>query len=75
VSRSSYVYFVIESMPSSIEPVAGFTVKHELLTWLRQQKHTDALLVYRMPDNPTGYYAQVGRTGARVVDITSEVLP
>ncbi len=77
MARSSYIYVVIKSNETGIEPVAGFTVKHELLTWLgwQQPGSLPYLHVYRMPDNPNGYYAKVGKNGSRAVDITLDVIP
>lgn len=44
MARSTYVYIVI----SDDKPVAGFTVKHEMVTWLlnNQGKYT----IYRLSD-------------------------
>jgi hypothetical protein len=51
VARSDYIYIVLKDMLGT-PPVAAFTVKHELLYWLRQR--TEAELaghdVYRCKD-------------------------
>ena len=51
MARSSYVYVVL----SGRYPVAGFTVRHELVTWLsspRRRSNSDNNWydVWRMPD-------------------------
>jgi hypothetical protein len=48
MARSTYVYVVLRGG----EPVAGFTVKHELLTWL--EHHHGNHVVYRLGDGGAG---------------------
>lgn len=51
MARSSYVYVVSDGLG----PLAGFTVKHELVTWLRRnQRPTLTLLVHRLVDGRDG---------------------
>jgi hypothetical protein len=45
MARSNYIYVV-----NALTPVAAFTVKHELLTWLGKQEGLDGLTVYRLTD-------------------------
>ena len=40
MSRSRYVYVVLS--PTNDEPIAGFTVKHELNAWLEVFKHNSS---------------------------------
>lgn len=54
MARSTYVYVVM----SLFEPIAGFTVRHELVTWLHQRNRSYGyttiafrdLRVVRLPD-------------------------
>jgi len=50
VSRSRYVYVVVSTDDG--QPIAGFTVKHELETWLSKNK-TTWMKVWRIRDNGT----------------------
>lgn len=58
MARSSYVYVVIEQRGERGDrPVAGFTVKHELKSWLQRIAEQSpmnpvfaCLSVYRVPD-------------------------
>lgn len=58
MARSAYVYLVMkETLSDDGErswPVAPFTVKHELVTWLRHQtaEELEKLFVVRGHDNP-----------------------
>lgn len=62
MARSSYIYVVTGVL--DYEPVAGFTVKHELVSWLKD--HPDDHFVWRIPD---GRYSK-----RKPVDITEEML-
>jgi hypothetical protein len=66
VARSSYIYVVSEACG----PVAAFTVKHELMTWLHHQPedHLPPLHVFRCRDSPW-------REAPAPVDITLDVMP
>lgn len=66
MARSTYIYLVLESNSFKVQPVAAFTVKREMLTWLGHQDK-DRLHVYRMTDNPDGF-------GKPITDITLEVM-
>lgn len=51
MARSTYVYVVIDVL----SPVAGFTVKRELVAWLRRYPHRHHLMtVWRLPDGGPG---------------------
>lgn len=48
VARSTYVYVVLNGVP-----VAGFTVKHELVSWIRGNIELhDTCKIWRLPDAP-----------------------
>lgn len=66
MARSDYVYVVLLAEPPAapLPPVAAFTVKHELRTWLRRrlagplgtlwpESSLDVYAVYRVPDAGT----------------------
>jgi hypothetical protein len=61
MARSSYVYVVMNGFR---EPVAGFTVKHELLTWLTDNRQ-DGYRVWRIRD---GRFANTSP-----IDVTDKV--
>lgn len=44
MARSTYVYVVLDH----VGPVAGFTVKHEMVTWL--ERNPGEYLIYRLSD-------------------------
>lgn len=48
MARSIHVYVVACAWTDA--PAGAFTVKHELVTWLRRQPELDGLRVYRIPD-------------------------
>jgi hypothetical protein len=48
VARSTYVYVVLDGQIDE-RPIAGFTVKHELVTWL-QRTDVRGLRVFRLRD-------------------------
>lgn len=58
MARSTYVY-VVESTPDGgyyWHPIAAFTVKHELITWLRRRESEhDKLMLTRFPDGDYGH--------------------
>jgi hypothetical protein len=52
VSRSHCIYVVFDAF---VVPIAAFTVKHEMVSWLEHQKaryHVELWSVSRFPDNP-----------------------
>lgn len=49
MARSEYIYIVVSTAGDSTLPVAAFTVKHEMVRWLRR-KITRELKAYRMRD-------------------------
>lgn len=55
MARSTYVYVVMTTADFP-QPESAFTVKHELITWLRRQEYVtgqeglDSLSVWRIPD-------------------------
>jgi hypothetical protein len=62
MARSTYVYVAV--VTSQIEPVATFTVKHELVRWLTGLERQDSpvlsdLRVFRMDDGPEGMKAEI----------------
>lgn len=62
MARSCYIYAATVS--SQIEPVAAFTVKHELRSWLSGLERTDdpllsGLRVFRMDDGPGGMKSEM----------------
>jgi hypothetical protein len=48
MARSSSLYAVFQD----VNPIAGFTVRHELITWLKrwQPEYLDFMHVYKFPD-------------------------
>lgn len=46
MARSSYIYLALDKHST---PLGAFTVKHELVTWLKNRPY-DADCVLRMPD-------------------------
>jgi hypothetical protein len=52
MARSAYIYVVTDGPVGP--PVAAFTVKHELLTWIERQPpaRPQYLNFWRLPDNP-----------------------
>lgn len=46
MSRAYAIWVVTQDA----EPIAGFTVKHEMITWLRRRSDVAELLIYRVPD-------------------------
>jgi hypothetical protein len=50
VARSSAIWLVEYDCYDSHWPVAAFTVKHELVTWLGKQATLENLLVHKMKD-------------------------
>lgn len=52
MARSTYIYVVLKSNNSIVEPVAAFTVKREMKNWLGKQQHVEWLSVFRVRDNP-----------------------
>lgn len=61
MARSTYVYVVVVLDT----PIAAFTVKHELLSWLNRHPLKDAR-VWRVHDNTHG---------EPITDISEDVLP
>jgi len=53
MARSSYIYAVLSGLGL---PLATFTVKHELIAWMRKwpQDRLYELVVWRMHDGPGG---------------------
>lgn len=70
MARSSYVYVAIDV---NDEPMAAFTVKHELVSWLAGRKQPEpgnpgdpiVWRVVRLPDGEDG----------KVADLTDELIP
>jgi hypothetical protein len=42
-------------------PLAAFTVKHELITWIKRLQSTDHLEIFRLHDNPLADYDKITR--------------
>lgn len=57
MARASTVYAVMYSGADRVEPRMGFTVKHELITWLKKQPPEDLiwLHIYQFPDGTATY--------------------
>lgn len=52
MARSTYVYVVLDKSTSHYGPVAAFTVKHELVTWLNSMAVVaDRVEVWRIRDS------------------------
>jgi len=55
MARSTYIYLVTDCFD---RPLASFTVKHELIFWLKRHGiykiYKDPLTLYRIKDNPQG---------------------
>lgn len=54
MSRSSSIWIVLDAAQ---ELTAGFTVRHEMITWLKKQDTLTGWLAVRIPDNPGSYRA------------------
>lgn len=55
MARSKGIWVVITAHNNI--PIATFTVKHELATWLKKEKHYYGVRhweIYKMPDGPPG---------------------
>jgi hypothetical protein len=56
VARATNIYLVVRYDYDGVEPMAAFTVKHEMASWLRE--HDDGSLegcgVLRLPDGGKG---------------------
>lgn len=54
MARSSYIYLLQDTDETEpARPVAAFTVKHELVTWLEHSRSLwDHLKLFRMKDSP-----------------------
>ena len=54
MARSTYIYLVIQPLGEDYLPVAAFTVKRELVAWIRRQPSAllEKLDFWRMRDNP-----------------------
>lgn len=70
MARSTYIYLVTYELGCGAKPQAAFTVKHELMTYLRQipEKSYLYLHVYRLKDG-YGFAKEV-----EPVDITEDIL-
>jgi len=49
MARAETIWIVL-SDAGAVDPVAAFTVKHELETWLSRREDRSELLIYRLPD-------------------------
>ncbi len=49
MARSTYVYVVLNDATGG-DPVAGFTVKHELVRWLKSRPFPGVYRVWQLPD-------------------------
>jgi hypothetical protein len=56
MARASNIYLVVWNDYDGVCPRAAFTVKHEMVSWLRRQSNTSlrGCSVMRMPDNSDG---------------------
>ncbi|MER7280385.1 hypothetical protein ABT369_38710 [Dactylosporangium sp. NPDC000244] len=61
MSRSNYVYIV--QHPTTQIPLAAFTVKHELMSWITRRLADDTLL----PQTPVWRVRDGWRTGEQVL--------
>lgn len=50
MARSHSVWVVTHRDPSTAHPIAAFTVKHELKTWLTRRRKLPLVWVYRLGD-------------------------
>lgn len=64
MARSNCVYVVMDEDL----PVAGFTVKHELVSWVRRYGY-EPLTIWRLKDNPDPLYGDSPRS-----EITEEIM-
>lgn len=71
MARSETIWLV-QLMGETVLPIAAFTVKHELITWLKRHREGwPKYVIFRMADNPgTGDYYQPPKTLA-----VSELVP
>ena len=71
MARSQTIWLVMQAGL----PVAAFTVKHELASWLEMQPHRSHLTLFRCPDKPSWhpdyYEAPVQVTAAEVLSSTA----
>lgn len=64
MARSSYIYVVLP-YGDDVDPIAAFTVKRELVAWLRARSAKwprEWLSVTRIPDGRAGDAVQLDRT-------------
>jgi hypothetical protein len=54
MARSTYIYAVVQAVVDDHGVMAAFTVKHELVSWLRRQNDTSGVYVLRMRDGYPG---------------------
>ena len=72
MARSNYVYVVLENAYEGDDVIAGFTVKHELISWLRRHPEVTcgSWQVIRLRD---GAWCDLGEKHSVVHDMTAEV--
>jgi hypothetical protein len=51
VRRSDYIYVALLEVYGVRTPKAAFTVKYEMVRWLKQQEHPYFYLIWRIRDN------------------------
>lgn len=54
MARSTYIYVVVQAGVDDPSVRGAFTVKHELVSWLRRQDDTSGFHVLRMRDGYAG---------------------
>lgn len=50
MARATRIYLVVRHDYDGVDPQAAFTVKHEMITWLKRQPDTTGWGVMSMPD-------------------------
>lgn len=66
MSRSTSIWVILDELATVR---ACFTVRHEMITWLKDQPDVKAWTAMRMPDNPGRFQADSLRARVSVQDI------
>lgn len=75
MARSTSIWLI---MNNHAEPIAAFTVKHEMLTWVTRQRNEGRLVenwvLIRFPDNPRDpYRVDADQRRPEILDLEAEL--
>lgn len=74
MARSSYIYIVFQK--GSDLPVAPFTVKHEMVTWIKRNRYNayanGDITVYRYPDAGYCHFEEPARVPMDISKLMEE---